>query len=155
MVDIVIVDMQGFVLESRFVPKELCILKNGQELHYLFKYPNDLSLVSYKDQKTARYLKNHHHGLLYSGGDVPYEECENILQKHLADVKRMYVCGHQKADFLREKFGTSKTITNLEDAKVAPPKAEKKRPSCLGHDLRLCVCSLTYAREIYKWLIKG
>ena len=65
--------VKGFIVDERFVVKEVAILRNGREMtHYVFMCPMPWRFLTKKDQSHASWLMAHHHGLRWNDGMVPY-----------------------------------------------------------------------------------
>ncbi|EGI70385.1 hypothetical protein G5I_00858 [Acromyrmex echinatior] len=51
----------GFIMDERFVVKEVAILRNGREMtHYVFMCPMPWRFLTKKDQSHASWLMAHH-----------------------------------------------------------------------------------------------
>jgi len=110
----VIIDMQGFIIQDEFVPKELAITNNGKDVHlYLFKPPIKFSKLSEKDKRQARWLERHHHGLPFSCGFIPLAHIDDILDLFIGPNNIVYVKGYQKKDYLTKYLLNE--VVNLEN----------------------------------------
>ena len=99
------VDLQGFIVDGRFVAKEVAILRQGTILsHYIFESPMPPFLLSISDKSSLRWLTTKHHGLRW-------DEEDNA--SHI-----VYVKGLQKrdwlADFLDENTKADVVIETLD-----------------------------------------
>lgn len=101
---IALVDIQGFIIDNIFHPKELTIQIGSQTSNFLFKPPIPYANLSGRDKKTANYVQKFIHGIPYDSGDVEYSEINSILEKYLLhSAEYIYVRGNQKAEFLQTK----------------------------------------------------
>lgn len=146
----IVLDMQGFVIDKEFIVKELATSNGYQIYHFIFKPPIDFRMLSDKDQTGVRYLEHFHHGLRYSEGFVNYEDLDNIICKILCGAGTVYVKGHQKYDFLNKISRCRATIINLEDQN--PTKFEKETPKCMAHQSDSNSCSINNCEKLFQWL---
>lgn len=151
------VDLQGFLIDGRFYPKELSIKINEQSLHLLIKPPIEYHFLSEADRKQVRYLEQSFHGLQYSSGYVEYHLVQEILKKCLYDVDIIYIKGYQKEQFLQSIVDIDPTkIINIEklENSVSLPKFEKGVPFCLYHikSSKYYKCSLRNCEKLSYWL---
>lgn len=147
----IVLDMQGFVINKEFIVKELAASNGYQIYHFIFKPPIDFKMLSNKDQTSVRYLERFHHGIQYSGGFVNYEDLDNIICEILSGVDTVYVKGHQKYDLLKKISRSRTIIINLEDQNLE--KFEKQTPECMAHRSDSKSCSINNCRKLFKWLI--
>lgn len=150
---LVVLDIQGFQIGDEFVAKEISMYNGSQSQHYIFKYQHrPFSSLSAADKRGVRYMEKHHHGLPYSCGDVSYEDLPEILLKYLREYDKIYVCGHQKYNFLKNEFNQL-DIINIENLVVKPPKIQRNRPLCMSHNKNWGVGSLNNSILLYNWLL--
>jgi len=67
------VDLQGFIVASWFVVKEVVVLKKGSILsHYIFANPYPWDLLTKSEKSCASLLIANHHGLQWEAGMILY-----------------------------------------------------------------------------------
>lgn len=130
---VVVFDVQGFIINGKFSPKEMCINNGHQMVHFILKPPKKFFLLTPEEKKQVQWLENNHFNLRYSDGFVSYEEVGNILGKYLNDVDLVYVKGHQKYDFLINELSDKVCVINVENYECPFPNFEKKHPMCMSH----------------------
>lgn len=157
---LVYVDLQGFYLLDRFIPKELCILKGIQTNYFLFKPDLEFNALNRND-KTTVYHTEDYHGLKYTSGYVDYNLIDDILKTHLSYAEIVYVRGQIKYKFLLNKFSelniTSPLLVNIEKFDNSPrwencPKIQKSLPLCLNHMKQEGICALNNCILIKDWI---
>ena len=152
---LVAIDVQGFHINSKFVPKEVSVKCSDQILHLLIKSPVPFEELSISDKKHVRFLEARHHGLSYSSGHICIEDIPSILEKYLVTADFIYVKGHQKVEFARDILNGQflGKIVNVETCEN-PPKFELDFPMCLHHHFndRKVMCSLRNVELLYGWL---
>ncbi|EFN77722.1 hypothetical protein EAI_08668 [Harpegnathos saltator] len=79
------VDLQGFMVEKRFIVKEVAILKNGTILsHYIFTSPMPWHLLTRSNKSRAYWLTANHHGLRWEDGTVKYCKAKHLVTAAVA-----------------------------------------------------------------------
>ncbi|CAL1685129.1 unnamed protein product [Lasius platythorax] len=111
------VDLQGFILNKQFIVKEAAILRRGFILsHYFFACPVPWSMLIKSERRQASWLTQHHHGLQWEDGNVPYSMAQRVittaivgvnekLQLHEEDEEEsslVYVKGLEKREWLAD-----------------------------------------------------
>ena len=72
------VDLQGFIVNKKFIVKEVAVLKQGIVLtHYIFTSPVPWKFLTRSDRSCAFWLSAYHHGLRWEDGMVPYNEASD------------------------------------------------------------------------------
>ncbi|KYN21798.1 hypothetical protein ALC57_05824 [Trachymyrmex cornetzi] len=67
------VDLQGFIINKKFIVKEVAVLRGGTILtHYIFSHPMPWHFLTRFDKSCASWLSTYHHGLRWDDGMVPY-----------------------------------------------------------------------------------
>ncbi|KYN09585.1 hypothetical protein ALC57_18295 [Trachymyrmex cornetzi] len=80
------VDLQGFIIEKRFIVKEVAILKNGNILtHYISTSPMPWRFLTKSDKRHATWLMRNHHGR------TVWLKCPLIAAKKLINSKRIRI----------------------------------------------------------------
>ncbi|KYM83279.1 hypothetical protein ALC53_06242 [Atta colombica] len=71
------VDLQGFIVNKKFIVKEVAVLKQGTVLtHYIFTSPVE---IFNKIRQILRFLVECHHALRWEDGKVPYNETKGLI----------------------------------------------------------------------------
>lgn len=100
---IAFVDIQGFIVNGLFCPKELTIEIGFKQSHFIFTPPQPFSKLTGNEKKTVKYVEKYIHGIRYSSGDVDYSKLYEILEtKLIYAADYIYVRGQQKAEFLQQ-----------------------------------------------------
>ena len=105
--NIYICDIQGFhrVTEDTFIFKEISFLnlrKTALPTVYLFKSPLRWDDLTREEKCTFQWLEKYYHGISWFSGDIPYNNLHRILQICTYGVKKIYVKGEQKVQWLRK-----------------------------------------------------
>ncbi|KYQ48640.1 hypothetical protein ALC60_12308 [Trachymyrmex zeteki] len=98
-------DIHGFVVDKRFVVKEIAVLKNGNTLtHYIFTGPMPWRFLTKSDQSHASWLISHHHGLRWNDGVVPYRMAQRLISEAVLGESEaiVYVKGSEKREWLSD-----------------------------------------------------
>lgn len=156
--EVIIIDIQGFTISGKFIPKVLAIKTANNECQsWTFKPPQPYHSLTFENRRTVRYVEDHILGLRYSSGDVDLAELDEILKFNLAETTncKIYVRGYQKYDFLYHKlfneFGYSTEkfhLMNLERTNDAP-NLKQSHECCSNYCKRCATCNVKY---IYNWL---
>lgn len=164
---VVAVDIQGFVLDKEFHPKELTIHDGNQTNHYLFKPPTSFNSLSDSDKKQVRFTERSIHGIHYSSGYIEYSAVSDIIKDNLLSANIIYVRGHQKIDYLRKKLfeviGFSGAavypyVVNVETFDhfaYPPPKFQADIPHNCTHHMKptgLYRCSKRNCEDLFRWV---
>ncbi|KYM83478.1 hypothetical protein ALC53_06056, partial [Atta colombica] len=85
------VDLQGFIVNKKFIVKEVAVLKQGTVLtHYIFS-----------------------RGLRWKDGMVPYNEMKRLITAVFEHDVIVYVKGHEKRTWLWNYFWTMSGLQNV------------------------------------------
>lgn len=157
---VVVCDIQGFNLYNTtlnrwdFHPKEISIVIKNKSYNCLLKPKIAFQLLSDINKKQVRFEERHIHGLRYSSGDVPNEnilDFLNILKKYT----RIYIKGHQKFQYLKQKLHLSDdkliNVENMPDFSSIP-SFKYNTSLCLHHCGKRIQCSETNSKLLYNWL---
>ena len=157
--EIALVDIQGFMVDGEFIPKEMTIRIGKKTSHFLFKPSVEFSSLSREDKKMANHVERNVHGLKYSSGYVDLNELDQILRDNLQQTNIIYVRGHQKIQFLQRKCAElemTNHIVNLEDFDNSwwqPITFQQSIPPCMNHfHGGRFQCSLHNVDTLYNWL---
>ena len=96
------VDLQGFIVNKKFIVKEVAVLKQGTVLtHYIFTSPVPWKLLTRSDRFCASWLIAYHHGLQWEDGTIPYNEAKRLITAAVfEDDAIVYVKGREKRTWL-------------------------------------------------------
>ena len=98
----VYIGVDGYMIPSGFLLKELCILfSNGEYDHFLFSKP-DWNL-SERDIRTIRYATQHLNNLDFNDGTTPYEQIPVVLNK----IKKFHV--YTYSEISKKNFANTST----------------------------------------------
>jgi len=100
------VDLQGFIVGSWFVVKEVAVLKKGSILsHYIFASPYPWDVLTKSERSCASWLIANHHGLQWEAGMIPYMMARHLITSAVIGVEDddvlIYVKGYQKREWLK------------------------------------------------------
>ncbi|KYN10293.1 hypothetical protein ALC57_17579, partial [Trachymyrmex cornetzi] len=112
------VDLQGFLVDKRFVVKEVAVLKNGNELtHYIFTCPMPWRFLTKTDQSHASWVMTHHHGLRWNDGMVPYRMAQRLISEAVGRESGpiVYVKGLEKKGWLLDILNNDDIIVETID----------------------------------------
>ncbi|EGI58644.1 hypothetical protein G5I_13225 [Acromyrmex echinatior] len=74
------VDLQGFIVNKKFIVKEVAMLKQGIVLtHYIFTSSVLWKFLTRFDRSCAFWLIAYHHGMQWEDGMVPYNEAKRLI----------------------------------------------------------------------------
>ena len=107
----IFVDLQGFIVDERFVAKEIAVLRKGTKLTHIFRAPMSWDLLTKTEKSRARWLTSNHHGLKWKDGHVGYESMKKLARDAVLresssnSTTRIYVKGREKKKWLTEILG--------------------------------------------------
>lgn len=146
-----VIDIQGFLVDSVFHPKELTLKRDSRIIHFLVKPIKPFCALSESDKKQVRYLQGHHSGLSYNSGYVECADIPSLLETYLWGVDCVYVKGHQKGHFLRDILDIE--VVNVESYLGVPKFKKDATIACPHHYTNEpWVCSLRNCEILYEWL---
>ncbi|KAL6416355.1 hypothetical protein ACFW04_013533 [Cataglyphis niger] len=115
----IFVDLQGFIVNEKFVTKEIAVLKSGKEItHHIFRAPMSWNLLTKAEKTQAFWLIANHHQLKWNSGHVNYGSMKKLVRDavcrgtSLDFTARVYVKGYEKKKWLIE------ILENIEDRDV-------------------------------------
>lgn len=148
-----VVDLQGFLVDKVFCPKELTLKRSDDRaVHLLIKPARPFCNLSESDKRQVNFLENNHSGLRYSSGYVEPEEIRHLLRTYLQGVEQVYVKGHQKEYFLRDVVDVE--VINVEQYTTVPKFQKTFTTRCPHHfAARKWMCSLENCELLHKWLV--
>ncbi|KYQ50566.1 hypothetical protein ALC60_10343 [Trachymyrmex zeteki] len=110
--------LMRFVVDKRFVVKEIAVLKNGNTLmHYIFTGPMPWRFLTKSDQSHASWLMSHHHGLRWNDGMVPYRMAQSLISEAVLGENEtiVYVEGSEKREWLSDILNNDDVVTETID----------------------------------------
>lgn len=118
----VCIDLQGFkTTANTFIPKEISILTDGLEFHYILKSPCTYNQLEDRYKREAIYLSRAHHGLHFDANGIPLEDFVDRTLEHM-DGKTCFVKGAEKIKWLEQMFypwSEAFVFRNVEDLPVS------------------------------------
>lgn len=153
------VDLQGFVIDGRFVVKEAAVLREGYVLsHYVFASPMPWHFLRRTEKAEASWLIARHHGLRWNDGSVPCSMAKRLITTAVAstDISRtvLYVKGLQKRQWLRDLLddATMTHVDNIEsDYDNIPPLYELSVTDTLRCDKHFTNCAMQNVFKLFNW----
>ncbi|KYN29525.1 hypothetical protein ALC57_01029, partial [Trachymyrmex cornetzi] len=112
------VDLQGFLVDKRFVVKQVAVLKNGSELiYYIFTCPMPWRFLTKADQSHASWVMTHHHGLRWNYGMVSYRAAQRLISEAVRRESGaiVYVKGFEKRGWLLDILNNDDVIVETID----------------------------------------
>lgn len=96
-----VVEFQGFTdNNNRFIVKELAIVSEHFQTQIVFKPPYCKCALDDKQQRSARWLIRHLHGIKWEEGSIEYNE--NLIRTLCKPFTKIYTKGLEKVNFLKE-----------------------------------------------------
>lgn len=133
----IIADVQGFIVNNQFIPKELCYTCDGLTTRTVtFKSTAKFRELNLKDRKQTQWLQHNHHGLMYNSGEAPLEELGKIIPECVINI---IVKGSQKSTFFKQVFPMCNIIDLENDQNCVI--LEKTLHNCKNHFVDKCLCS--------------
>lgn len=104
--NVYICDVQGFqrIAVDTFIFKEISFLnlkKTALPTAYLFKAPMPWKELTEEEKCMTHWMERSHHGIEWNSGDIPYHKLHKILQICTQGVKKLFVEGESKAQWLK------------------------------------------------------
>ena len=132
------VGVEGFLTQSGFILKELCIYYDREEYdHYLFKRPG--WQLTEKDVQTIRYASSQLNGLHINDGCIPYQEIAQIL--NVISGHQIYTFSDLAVSTLRQYLPNTRKIKNIQDMGFEMPKNLPNSRCFRSHRSRYCAKS--------------
>lgn len=153
-----VIDVQGFQLDNRFVPKEIALTNDGINIqHFNFESFMPYATLSNDEKNQVRYLQYNYHGINYSAPGLPPSEIGSILNNFIInnEVSGIYVKGHQKKIFLKKIISATIPIINVEYEFECPKFSKCEPPLCDSqcHSMTSNVfCATKNCTDLYNWL---
>lgn len=166
----IFIDLQGFIVNERFVTKEVAILANGRDLtHHVFRAPMSWNLLTKGEKSQACWLTLNHHGFHWTDGYVEYKCVRQIIRDAICRASKnlnadttttIYVKGHEKKKWLVDIAGevaeqrdiTIETIdADYEDIGPLRMLATSHAYRCAYHTKN---CALENVCKLHNWWLE-
>ena len=155
------VDLQGFIVNKKFIVKEVAVLKQGTVLtHYIFTSPVPWKFLTRSDRSCASWLSAYHHGLRWEDGMIPYNEAKRLITVAVfEDDAIVYVKGREKRTWLwnlllddeRERVYIDTLDAVYEDIESLTNLDVTNTMRCGQHVKN---CALQNVLKIYNWWLR-
>ena len=147
----VIIDMQGFLLEGKFVPKEMSISKDdGCHIYsYFFKPSIPFQQLSRYDKNQIWWLEHNHHKIQYRDGFLELSNIADILRKFVNKDTVIYLKGFLKVNYLKTILANN--VVNLE-LDIFCPRLAKCNHTCVYHIEPYSACSTENVKILCKYI---
>ena len=147
-----VVEIQYFLgNENEIIVKELCCLKNGKKIFYLFENPFDWEKLSKEKQKCNLYAIRYLHKLEWLSGTEDLKDLNKIIKSFCEDVSKVYVKGRTKSVWLssilfdKEIIDADEILSiKLNDLKLG------KNSFCPYH--KSLFCAKKNCENLFEWL---
>ncbi|KYM97147.1 hypothetical protein ALC62_12175 [Cyphomyrmex costatus] len=121
------VDLQGFVVDKKFIVKEVAVLRRGTVItHYIFSCPIPWKLTR-SDKSCASWLSAYHLGLQWEDGMVPYSMAKRLITEAVTedDIK-----GLEKRQWLADILDCDNAIVETLDAHYEGVESLRSLDAC-------------------------
>lgn len=146
----VVIDIQGFYINKKFIPKELSLTNDGYTFYtYVFKPPCLFRELSPSERRQVRWLQENHHCLDFNSGNIDLENFEHVLQPFLMYANVIFVKGNNKFDVLKKIFPN---VVNLEYEPHCL-KFSICNHTCNNHNVRYSFCALENVKELTNFVL--
>lgn len=140
-------DIQGFMIDGTFTPKELAFTINGCRIHhYLFKSPKEFQKLSGEEKKQVQWLERNHHRISYTSGHL---DLQDVMLQPLLPVYKIFVKGSQKKKFL-DALLPEREIIDLE-FDYQCPNLVRAFNECSYHKNNYCICAKHNCKILYEY----
>ncbi|KAJ8671411.1 hypothetical protein QAD02_002670 [Eretmocerus hayati] len=94
----IFIDIQGFYVKNRFIPKEIALLNQEFEevlsesriLHYTVKPPYEFKNLTTKDMDDVLHATDYKHGLLWTDGEIDCQDRLQQLERAIEDAHSIF-----------------------------------------------------------------
>ncbi|KYN15205.1 hypothetical protein ALC57_12580 [Trachymyrmex cornetzi] len=150
------VDLQGFIVNKKFIVKEVAVLRGGTILtHYIFSHPMPWHFLTRFDKSCASWLSTYHHGLRWDDGMVPYSMVRRLITEAVLeeDEAVVYVKGHEKRGWLADMLDTDDIIVETLDAHYKDVESLRNLNDCntIRCGKHAKNCALQNVFKIFNW----
>lgn len=164
---IAFVDLQGFVVNKQFVPKEICYsiipscrnnIGNVPRFHYLYESPFSWTFLSDEAKIKSIWRSVFRHGIYWNDGCVPSSRVDGTVDLLRSSNLIIYVKGEKKARFLAELLKTNRlNIRNIEDfgANFSLEDFTPDHKSCGAHKHNTRLCAVQSVHLIENWYLQN
>ncbi|KYN17755.1 hypothetical protein ALC57_09944 [Trachymyrmex cornetzi] len=139
-------DLQGFIVNKKFIVKEVAVLRRGTILthtHYIFSHP------------MPSWLSTYHHGLRWDDGMVPYNMARRLIMEAVLeeDEANVYVKGHEKRGWLADILDSDDIIVETLDAHYEDVESLRNLDDCntIRCGKHAKNCALQNVFKIFNW----
>ncbi|KYN01369.1 hypothetical protein ALC62_07842 [Cyphomyrmex costatus] len=150
------VDLQGFVVDKKFIVKEVAVLRRGTVItHYIFSCPIPWNLLTRSDKSCASWLSAYHHGLRWEDGMVPYSMAKRLIIEAVTedDEALIYVKGLEKRQWLANILDCDNAIIETLDAHYEDVESLRNIDACntirCGRHAKNCALQNVF--KIFNW----
>ena len=148
-----IVTLEGFVLPTRYIIKELTIIHDSDSFqHFHFQGPLDFNPTE-KELQTIKYVTkylNHLH--VHDDSVLPYSTLDVILKS--ITTEKIYIAGNAARAFLTRKLPTSCIVDITSKFGFKYPNELPNAPCFKNHSSRYCsLCKGKFIAEFLKKII--
>ena len=154
----IFVDLQGFIVNDKFLTKEIGVLRNGKELiHHIFHAPMSWDLLTKSEKSCACWLTSNHHQLQWADGHVDYKLMKTLVRKAVCVEPEsigtlVYVKGCEKKKWLAEILENDAAIETIdadyEDIGCLRTLKASRAFRCGYHAKN---CALENVCKLYEW----
>lgn len=145
-----VVEFQAFYDNNdKFVIKEFVIVGDSFQTQVIFKSPYCKCTLNDKQQRAARWLIRHFHGIKWEEGNIEYNE--NLISSLCSNFQIIYTKGYDKVQFLK-RFHSK--VYELPPVQLYVSPTEDVKSVCLlpHHNNDRFKCALRCAHLEYKSL---
>ncbi|KYM94037.1 hypothetical protein ALC62_15351 [Cyphomyrmex costatus] len=150
------VDLQGFVVDKKFIVKEVAVLRRGTVItHYIFSCPMPWNLLTRSDKSCASWLSAYHHGLRWEDGMVPYSMAKRLITEAVTegDEALIYVKGFEKRQWLANILDCDNAIVETLDMHYEDVESLRNIDACntirCGRHAKNCALQNVF--KIFNW----
>lgn len=107
-----VVEFQAFLNnDNKYIIKEFVIIGDSFQTQIIFKSPFCKCALDDKQQRTARWLSRHLHGIKWEDGTITYNE--GLIKSLCKQFDTIYTKGREKAEFLKQFHPNVFELTNV------------------------------------------
>ncbi|KYN22599.1 hypothetical protein ALC57_05000 [Trachymyrmex cornetzi] len=155
------VDLQGFIVNKKFIVQEVAVLKQGTILtHYIFTNPVPWKFLTRSDWSCASWFSAYHHGLRWEDGMVPYSEAKSLITAAVfEDDTIVYVKGREKRTWLWNLLlDDERELMHIETLDAVYEDMESLTALDVANTMRceqhVKNCALQNVFKIYNWWLQ-
>ncbi|KYN10237.1 hypothetical protein ALC57_17635 [Trachymyrmex cornetzi] len=150
------VDLQGFIINKKFIVKKVAVLREGTILtHYIFSHPMPWHFLTRFDKSCVSWLSAYHHGLRWDDGMVPYSIARRLITETVVeeDEAVVYFKGHEKRGWLANMHDTDDIIVETLDAHYKDVESLRNLDDCntIRCGKHAKNCALENVFKIFNW----